>query len=361
MAKANFIIYGSYGYTGRLIAEYACKEGLKPVLAGRNKEKVITQASKLGLEYRVFDIDNLEETKKAIKDFVAVVHCAGPFIKTYKNMVQACLEAQTHYMDITGEVDVIENLTHLNEQAKAANIMLLPGAGFDVVPSDCLAQYLKSRLPDATELILAVHVLKTDASGAGLSVSRGTAHTMVESLGEGSLIRDGGVLKRIPLGWKSREFDFGLHKMITGTTIAWGDLASAWWSTKIPHIETYMATPQRQIKILKLINPLRSVFKLPFIQKLLFNRINKLPEGPSEDQLQHTLSSVYGEVTNAAGQKAAARLQTPNGYVLTALTVVNIVKKVLAGNVPIGFQTPSTAYTQDLILEIPDVTRVDIS
>lgn len=359
MDKANFLIYGSYGYTGNLIAELACKQGLKPVLAGRNKERLLAQAQKLGLEYRVFDIDNLEAVRQAIEEFIAVIHCAGPFINTYKNIVTACLETQTHYIDITGEYRVIENLTHLNDKALEAKTMLLPGAGFDVVPSDCLAQHLKSRLPDATQLILAIHALRS-ANKSGLSISRGTARTMAESLGEGSMIRDEGVLKRIPLSWKIRNFEFSNHKSITCTNIAWGDLASAWWSTRIPHIETYMASPRKFIMISKFLNPIKSVFKWKRIQQIIQNRINKLPEGPTDDELLNSTASIYGEATNDSGKKVATLLQTPNGYQLTALSVVLIAKKVLAGNAPIGFQTPSTAYTKDLVLEIPGVTRTDI-
>ncbi len=355
MVKNNFLIYGSYGYSGNLIAELACKQGLKPVLAGRNKEKLLQQAKNLGLEYRVFDIANHETVKECIKEFVTVIHCAGPFINTYKNMAQACIETNTHYLDITGEYLVIEKLAALHEQALVAKVMLLPGAGFDVVPSDCLAQHLKSKLPDATQLILAIH------TKSGSSISRGTARTIAESVAEGAMIRDDAVLKRIPLGWKKRVFNFGGNKPITCTTIAWGDLASAWYSTGIPHIETYLSTPANRILLYKLINPIKAIFKWNPIKQYIQNRINTMPEGPSQKELKNTSVTIYGEVINVAGKKIAAQVITPNAYEFTALSAVLIVKKTLAGNAPIGFQTPSTAYTKDLILEINGVKRMDMA
>lgn len=359
MAKDNFLIYGSYGYTGNLIAETACKQGLKPILGGRNKDKLLAQAKRLNLDYRVFDIADVEAAKQAIKEFITVIHCAGPFIKTFKNMAQACIETNTHYMDITGEYSVIDQLMNLNEQALAAKVMLLPGAGFDVVPSDCLAQYLKSKLPDATQLILAIYALQ-NAAGSGLSVSRGTAKTIAEGLTESAMIRDEGVLKRVPLAWQKRLFDFGDNQSVVCATISWGDLASAWWSTRIPHIETYMATTTKLIMLYKVLNLIKFIFKWSPIKQYVVNRINSMPEGPSSEELKNSTASIYGEVMNASGKKVAALINTPNGYTLTALSAILIVRKTLSGNAPIGFQTPSTAYTKDLILEIPGVERVDV-
>lgn len=357
--KKNFLIYGSYGYSGNLIAEMSSRHGLHPVLGGRDKEKLIRQANALNLEYCVFDLDDREQTQNALKDFIAVINCAGPFWHTYKKMAEACLETKTHCLDITGEFQVIENLMKLNEQAKSAGIMILPGAGFDVVPSDCLAQHLKSVLPDATELVLAIAMLKKD-SGSGLGVSRGTARTMMEGIPAGTMIRDKGLLKQVPLSWRTRNFDFGTPKQLLCSIISWGDIASAWWSTGIPHIETYMVLPRKMIKLNKLINPVKGLFKCSFIKRYLANKINQLPDGPSQEARNNSVAKIYGEVSNAAGKKAAALMTTPNGYELTALTVVSILRKVLSGNAPVGFQTPSSAYTKDLIMEIPGVERIDL-
>lgn len=358
--KNNFLIYGSYGYTGKLIAELSIKQGLKPVLGGRNEEELIRQANSLNLEYRVFDLDSKEQTNNALQDCIAVIHCAGPFIHTYKNMVLSCLATHTHYLDITGEVMVIEQLKAFNEQAQAAGIMLLPGAGFDVVPSDCLARYLKSRLPDAIELILAIGSVNKE-SGAGSGVSRGTARTMLEGISEGTMIRDKGQLKKVPLNWKTRTFDFGGHKSLLCAAVSWGDLASAWWSTEIPHIETYMALPKKMIRLNNFINPIKAVFKWSPVKRYLDHKIKQLPEGPSVEERRTSVAKIYGEVLNESGKKCAALMTTPNGYELTSLSTIAIIKHILAGNAPVGFQTPSTAYTDNLIMEIPGVSRIDLT
>ena len=193
--KDKVLIYGSYGYTGTLITNLCLQQGLKPILGGRSNDQLILQAKQTALEFRVFDLNDSKQTEQVLQECIAVINCAGPFWHTYKPMVQACIATKTHYVDITGEFMVIEQLTTYNEQAKASGIMILPGAGFDVVPSDCLAQYLKFLLPDAQELTIAI-TSENKQQGAGLGVSRGTAKTMLDGISIGTMIRDQGVLKK---------------------------------------------------------------------------------------------------------------------------------------------------------------------
>lgn len=172
---APWMIYGANGYTGELAAREAATRGLRPVLAGRNAESVGALARELGLEHRAFSLDDPAALTRSIDGMAAVLHCAGPFVLTSRSMVLACLAARAHYLDITGEIAVFEKVLTRGDEARQAGVALLPGVGFDVVPSDCLAARLAAALPDATELILA---FASDKGG----VSRGTMKTMIESL-----------------------------------------------------------------------------------------------------------------------------------------------------------------------------------
>ncbi len=197
----TFLLYGANGYTGQLIAREAVVRGLRPILAGRNAEAVTTLASQLGLEQRIFTLEDTAATRAGLEGVTAVLHCAGPFAHTARPMVDACLEARVHYLDITGEISVFEMAAARDTEAMAAGVLLLPGAGFDVVPSDCLALHLHRRLPTATHLALGFH-------GIG-RFSRGTATTIVENLHGGGVIRRGGVLTNVPSAWRTRDIDFG--------------------------------------------------------------------------------------------------------------------------------------------------------
>ena len=150
----NFLIYGSYGYTGQLIVEQAVKEGLKPLLAGRDEKQLRAQAEKFGLEYRAFSMGDTAALDSALLEVDAVLHCAGPFVLTFRQMAEACIRTKRHYVDISGEIEGFEALAEMDEDAKNAGVMLLPGGRFDVVPSDCLNAYVAGKLASATTLNL---------------------------------------------------------------------------------------------------------------------------------------------------------------------------------------------------------------
>lgn len=350
--KTNFLIYGANGYTGNLIARLAVERGLRPVLAGRDRDKISRQASELKLEHRAFALEDTATLEAALQTIAVVLHCAGPFSHTSNLMADACLKTKTHYLDITGEVAVFESLAARGAQAQSAGVMLLPGVGFDVVPSDCLAAHLKRRLPSATRLTLAIQ-------GMG-RISHGTATTMVENINRGGLVRLDGKLTSVPSAWKTRSVDFG-GGPIKATTIPWGDISTAFHSTGIPNIEVYAALPGAVRRIMKLTRPLGRVLASALAQRFLKRRIKAQPPGPSDAERARGKSLVWGEVTDEAGQQKQSRLQGPEGYTLTALTALAIVERALKGDAPHGFQTPSRAYGADLILEIEGVTREDLS
>jgi short subunit dehydrogenase-like uncharacterized protein len=350
--ERKIMIYGAYGYTGELVARLAVERGHRPILAGRHPEKVAALAEELGCEARVFKLEAAQIVEQELGDVEAVVHCAGPFLRTYRPMSKACLRTATHYLDVTGEAAVFESLAAVDSEAREAGVMLLPGVGFDVVPSDCLAAHLKQRLPSATHLTLGFRALG--------KVSRGTATTMVENFHRGGLVREDGRLKPVPAGYKVRHIDFaGDGKEYGAVTIPWGDVATAYHSTGIPNIEVYMAAPAGQRRFMKFSRYIAPILGLGLVQGFLKGRIRSRAPGPTEAQRERGRSFLWGEVRDAEGHRAVSRLETPEGYSLTALTAVAAMEKVMAGQAPAGFQTPSTAYGADFILEVEGVKRTD--
>ena len=282
-----------------------------------------------------------------------VLHVAGPFSQTAKPMIAACLQAKAHYLDITGEIPVFELAKSYDAAAKQAGIMVMPGAGFDVVPNDCLALYLKQQLPDAIQLRLA-------STSLGSGLSHGTATTMAASLGEGSCVRQNGAIIRRPLGHKGLWCDFGVKKLFV-MTIPWGDISTAFHTTQIPNIETYTAIKPWIWRLLMLQPAFNWLLRTAAVRNFIRTQINKRPAGPSEVQRQNSKSLVWGEVRNAAGKRVAARMVTPDGYTLTALASLLITRKVLDGNFTAGYQTPASAYGAGLVLEIPGTSRALIT
>jgi short subunit dehydrogenase-like uncharacterized protein len=347
---ADILIYGATGYTGTLIAREAARRGLRPVLAGRSAEKLAPLAAELGLEHRTFPLDPPTAAREGIRGVRAVLNCAGPFSATARPLADACLAAGVHYLDITGEAAVFEALAARDTEARAAGVVLLPGVGFDVVPSDCLAAHLKGRLPTATRLALAFR-------SAG-RLSRGTALTALERAADGGLVREHGALKRVPAAWKTRRIDFG-GGPVKAITIPWGDVATAYYSTGIPNVEVYLAARWGLRAGARLSRYLGWLLRSKWVQARLRRRILAGPPGPTEAERRANRCAFWGEVTDPAGRAAVARQQTPDGYDLTAQSSLAAVARVLGGSVTAGFRTPAMAFGPDFVLDLPGVSRTD--
>lgn len=346
----RWMIYGVTGYTGKLTVEEAVRRGHRPIVAGRNAEQVRKIAEKHGLEARAFDLADAAAVRQALSDVGLVLHCAGPFSATSKPMLDACLETKTHYLDITGEIDVFAACHARDAEARRAGIVVLPGSGFDVVPTDCVAAMLKRALPDATELVLAFE--------AGGGPSAGTAKSGIEGLGKGGRARRGGKMVPVPLAWKDRTFTRD-GKARTAMTIPWGDVFTAHISTGIPDIEVYMAVPPASIGRVRRMRLFRPLLGLGPVQRFMKARVEAKVKGPSIAKRTATDSYVWGEARNAAGREVKIDLITPNGYDLTVNASLGIAEYLLGRNdVPGGYYTPSLLLGADYVLTLPDTRLV---
>jgi short subunit dehydrogenase-like uncharacterized protein len=346
-----WLLYGANGYTGELVARLARAQSHRPILAGRSAAGVCAISEELGLERRLFSLEEPGRIDDALAGMGLVLHCAGPFSRTSRPMADACLRTRTHYLDLTGEVEVFEALAARDLEARASGVMLMPGCGFDVVPSDCLAVHLKGRLPGAQRLALAY-------GGMG-RLSRGTATTAIERLGEGGLVRRGGVLAPVPSAWKTRRIDFGDGERTPSVTIPLGDLSTAWHSTGIPDIELYFAAPPGLRALAVASRYVGPLLGSPAVKRFLTARVRAGAPGPTDEERRRGRAFVWGEVEDADGRRAVSRLATPEGYTFTARAALAIVGRVLAGRAPAGFQTPGKAYGPDFVLAIEGVTRTD--
>jgi short subunit dehydrogenase-like uncharacterized protein len=337
----NLLIYGANGYTGQLICEVAAKQGLQPILAGRNEQSVSAMAQSFGWAYRIFPLDTVEGIKANLLGIDVVLHCAGPFRFTAKNMLQACLDAGVHYLDITGEIEVFALAESLNEKAKAKNIMLMPGTGFDVVPTDCMALMLKEKMPGATQLELAFVTL-------GGQISHGTAMSMVAKLGEGGACRKDGKLTKEPLGKMGRRLVVNGREMFV-MSIPWGDVFTAYHTTGIGNIRAYTGVPEKAFYLMKLQVLFNPLLRAEAVRNWLRKKIDSRPAGPSPEKRAKAKSFIWGEVTNAKGEKINHSYWVNEGYTLTAATAVAIAQKVLQNDWKPGYQTPAGCYGSGFI------------
>ena len=339
-----WMIYGANGYTGELIAREALLRDLTPVLAGRTAAKLEQLAKSLGLQARIFDLGNATATTKCIEGMGLVLNCAGPFSATAAPMMTVCLAAHVHYLDITGEISVFEHSRTLDPAAQAAGIVICPGVGFDVIPTDCVAASLKAALPDATHLALGFD------SRSGFSP--GTAKTAVEALAQGGKVRQNGHIISVPLAYKTRRIDFGDGEKLA-MTIPWGDVATAAATTGIPNIEVYIPASPAMVTRARRANRLKWLLGTGVVQNLLKRRIESTLKGPSATRRAAHPTFVWGEVSNAQGDKRTARIKTANGYSLTVTGALAVVEHLLGHDMPGGTYTPATLIGPDLVMRLP--------
>jgi len=339
------LVYGSYGYTGRLVVEECERRGVDVVVAGRNGVKVDEQTDSWGFEGRVFSLDDTDEVRDGLDGVDAVLNCAGPFSKTHPTLVEACLAEGADYLDITGEVDVFERLASLDDEAREAGVTLLPGVGFDVVPTDCLAAGLAEEAENPYYLAVAVRSLG--------SVSRGTARTVVEGLGTTGAVRRDGVLEDVPPAWKTRHVDFGDGSgAVEASSMPLGDVTTAHRSTGIDNIEGYVALPRPARMLARTSRYTAPLLRTEPAQKVLKTVADTVAEGPDEEERATASGYAWAEVRGEDDEHAAT-LRTPEPYELTSRTATEALRRV--GDAEAGFQTPATAYGSGFVEEFDGV------
>ena len=308
-------------------------------------------AESLDLRHRVFGLESRRALVEGLEGIAAVLHAAGPFSATARPMAEACLAARVHYCDITGEIDVFEHLAAQDARAKAAGVMLMPGVGFDVVPSDCLAAHVAARLPEASQLVMSI--------GGLTRASRGTAKTMIEAVAQGTRVRSNGriVLAR---GTPTGTADFGAGPRPT-VGVSWGDVATAWHSTGIPNIELFFEADRNMRIAAAMPSFVKRGLGSSVMQRILKAQIERhLPAGPTAEQRARGRAVIVAQARNHAGQTVVSRLVTPEPYALTALTAVEIVRRVAAAEAEAGFRSPSAVFGADFILGFDGVVREDL-
>lgn len=345
--ETDWLLYGANGYTGQLIAEEAVRRGLRPVVSGRNRDAIQALGARLGTTALPCGLDDTGALRSVVAGRRLVLHCAGPFAETSPPMLEACLAEGVHYLDITGEIDVFAACHARSDEASKRGILVVPGVGFDVVPTDGVAAMLKEALPDATSLVLAFE------AGGGLSV--GTAKTSVAGLSKGGRIRRGGALVEVPAAFRTRTF-LRDGKPRTAMTIPWGDVFTAHITTGIPDIEVYLAASPRAIAAARRANWIRPLLRFGAVTRFMQRRIAASLKPPSAATRARTNCHIWGEATAADGRSARIEIETPNGYDLTVTAALGVVDRLLAQpHGRSGYLTPSQLMGSRYVLSLPGV------
>jgi len=360
MTGDRLLIYGANGYVGEAAARLAVEQGLEPILAGRHAEAITRLANGLGVEARVVGLDEPAALDRALLEVKVVLHLAGPYLYTSRQMTDACLRAGAHYLDITGELPVLEELAGRDAEASDRGVMLMPAVGLDSVPSDCLAAHLLRRLPSATRLSLGLQ----SVGPAGLPP--GTQRTMIElaglpgrEAGVADAGRAGGSTGAAPLrgGPSTRLIDFGAGP-VTAMRFPAPDVFVVSHTTGVRGIRAYVALPLGLRLGYRLLRAMSPLFRSAAVRRVAHRFAMPAPAAAARAR---TSTNLWAEARDDQGNVAEARLHGPEGGLeWTARAALSVVRRVMAGDAPPGFQTPAGAYGPDLVLEVEGVVREDL-
>jgi short subunit dehydrogenase-like uncharacterized protein len=339
------LLYGTNGYTGELIAQKMLRQGLPIMLGGRSTPAVGQLATGLGLPHRIFHLTNAETLTTALHDIAVFVNCAGPFDQPPQILVRACIQSQVHYLDLAGEYTFFEWLRQFDAAAQTTGVMLMPGVGFVITATDCMAAHLAQQLPTATHLALAYRVTG--------GPSRGTALGALQHLGQWGALRRAGELVPARLAQADcaiHHADFGKPSVGLGLQpLAYnpwsGDLVAAYRHTGIANIESYLAFPSPPL--LRLLDRIGHGAALQRLLAVVIRRV--LSAGPNATQRQFGRAFVWGKAWVDGGPAVSACWITAEAYEFTAIIAAVIAQRVLTSDVRAGFQSPASAYGAGLI------------
>jgi short subunit dehydrogenase-like uncharacterized protein len=342
---SSLLIYGAYGFVGDLVAREAVSRGLDPILAGRDGEALGEQAIELGCRSRRFDLSTRTAIADELDDVDCVLNCAGPFSNTAETLVGGALRSGTDYVDITGEIPVIERIRGWDDIATDVGVTLLPSAGFSSVPMDCLAAHLASRAPDANYLALGVDSFRIP--------SVGSIKTAIEGIDTGGAVRRDGRVEYVPAAWRSRHVDFGRGTR-PAVTMPLGEVSTAYYTTGIPDVDVYVALLPPARIVLAAHSYVAPLLATTPVQWALARLAEFVRTGPSERARARGWAYLWGEARADDGG-VVSRLRTPDAYVVTPDAAVTVAERVLADDAEAGVQTPAGAFGPEFVFELDGV------
>lgn len=348
-----WLLYGAYGFTGRLILEEAIRRGHRPVLAGRDSRRLHALAEQTGLRHVAIRLDDERQLREQLASHSLVINAAGPFAETGRPIIEAALASRTPYLDVAGEIDHLRFVGDLDQRARDAGVALLTGAGFGVTFGDCLARHVADRLPDATHLRLSVEAANAQTTAT-------VRRTVLRVMAEGGYAVEGGK-------WRSRALGHDAWTVGDGDQAAafasapLGELAAVHGWASTPNIVVGRPMTASAARWLRLLSPLiKGALRIGPLQRMLGRSGGNEAPVAAPEPAGGWRSQIWAEAWNARGERVVSRLETGEGYAATASAVITNAEALVAANLAGAF-TPASAFGADHVLRIPGVKRIDVA
>ncbi|MDJ0789011.1 MAG: saccharopine dehydrogenase NADP-binding domain-containing protein [Myxococcota bacterium] len=350
--QSRVVVYGATGFTGRLVIDELIRAGIEPVLAARDARRLRTLRAELALESFACRVEEVGRMRRLLRAGDVVLSAAGPFRETALPLAEACLGAGAHYLDLSGEARATAEVSRLHDRATRRGTMLLPGVGFDVVPSDCLAAHVSRKAPGAEWLRIGISGLD--------QVSRGSALTISRQLGRKVDVRRSGHLTSVVAGTLWHSFDFGSGAR-PSTAVSWADVVTAWYTTAVPNVTVYFDASPAVAATMLASGWIGDLAQAPPWRHFVDFHLPTLEEGPDAERRARARAVIVCEAGRGSTCLARARLESPGAYDVSAASAARIARRVSEGDFEAGFQTPGRLFGADFALSLPGVARTDLA
>ena len=214
----DLIIWGATGFTGNLVCDYISKNynerELRWAIAGRNEKKILKLQQKLKIDDSrtiIADSSDKDSLVKMVKKSRVVCTTVGPYAKYGTNLVEACIEGETNYCDITGETQWIRRIIdRFHTKAKEKNIKIINSCGFDSIPSDMGVFYSQKIILEKTGKYAST--INMRVAGAKGGISGGTYNSLSNVLEEALIDKEVRKTLTNPYGLNPIDKQFGPDK-----------------------------------------------------------------------------------------------------------------------------------------------------
>lgn len=318
-------VYGASGFTGKLVVAELARQGIEPVLAGRDPARLRAVAGRIGAETRTAGIDDPDALRRAFQDCAAVINCVTPFDSFGEPVLRAAIAAECHYVDTSGEQGYLARIFDTYaEQAERAGVTVLPAMTDDGLPGDLIASLTAARLGDVDADADAITIADLRVPGGA---SRGTARTALsnaeEFAGGGLLYENGRFLAGRPAG----------PMTITppGST---EPVAVARFP--LPGV----VTVPRHVAARRVEGVLRAEVAGIFTA-ITAELVDSMPEGPDEDARRAGRWLMMAQATSADGRRARGVVHGTDVYGSTAVIAVEGARRLAAGAAKPGVLAPA--------------------
>ena len=329
------VIIGATGYTGRLVAHEAAGSTAPVILAARDPEKLAAIAEQVGIATtQQVDVTDEASLERLIRPGDAVINTAGPFTELGEPVIEACIAAGAHYVDITGEQPFMRAMHHkYHVPALRAEVAVVNAMAFEYALGDCAVAVTAEGLRRPLRSLDVIY------AWGGAASSRGTRRTVLRMLGtRGWVRRDGGFYPQAP-GSGHRTTRLASGKKLHAVAFGAGEVVTAPRYLEVDDACGWMVMGSLSARVVPILAPALPV-AVPLLRPLLERAVTRKPDPTPEDR-QESGFTIRVELEAADDTRRAAEVHGSDPYGITATAAVQGALRAMNPEAPAGVLAPS--------------------